>query len=221
MISVAQIARQLIESSPFIEEALYEGLINISALARKIKPEIEKRTHKKISEASVVMAINRMTIDSNYKMMKSLQEYLKQIGDITIRDKISVFTYLNSSTLSRLQSKLMESSNVKTEALCTFSQGISERTIIINEVLIDEITSLLSKEHLVSKRGNLSAITIRLPQNNTSYAGVYYFILKQLAWKNISIVEVVSTTNEFTMVVQKQDIHECFKILMDLKSPDD
>jgi hypothetical protein len=219
MISVAQHTKQIIEQSPFIEEALYEGLLNVSSLARKIKPEIERRCHKSISEASIVMAINRMTIDSKYQMIKSLNNYLKEMGDITIRDKISVFTYTNSNTLSRLQSMLMEKVEIKPQAVCTFSQGISERTIIINQFLLEDLQQIMHDEHLISRKNHLSAITIKLPQNNTEYAGVYYFILKQLAWKNISIVEVVSTTNEFTMVVHQKDIHDCFKTLLDLKNP--
>lgn len=219
MISVAQITKEIIEKSPFIEEALYENLINVSSLARRIKPEIEKRVHKKINVASIVMAINRMAIDSRYKMIKTLQNYLTGIGEITIRDKISVFTFSNSITLSKVQSKLMEKSKLKTDAVCTFSQGISERTVIINEQLKKDLAEIFETENLISMKENQASITIRLPHNNTAYAGIYYFILKQLAWKNISITEVISTTNEFTMVVDNNDVMACFQILMDLKTP--
>jgi len=52
---------------------------------------------------------------------------------------------------------------------------------------------------------------------NTEIYGVYYYILKQLAWEGINIVQVVSTSNEFTIVVNQAEIDIAFKILMNLK----
>ena len=50
------------------------------------------------------------------------------------------------------------------------------------------------------------------------YMEIYYFILKQLAWADIALQEVISTTNEMTIVVKEKDINETFGILMNLKS---
>ena len=43
--------------------------------------------------------------------------------------------------------------------------------------------------------------------------GVYYFILKELAWSGINVIEVVSTSNEFTIVVKEKDSSVCFDVL--------
>ena len=48
-------------------------------------------------------------------------------------------------------------------------------------------------------------------------SGIYYFILKQLAWANIPLQEIISTTNEITLVVKEEDINKTFSILIDLK----
>ena len=49
------------------------------------------------------------------------------------------------------------------------------------------------------------------------YAGICYFILKQFAWANIAVQEVISTTHEMTVVVKEEDVNETFAILMDMK----
>ena len=64
---------------------------------------------------------------------------------------------------------------------------------------------------------DLASITIKLPKENLDQSGVYYFILKQLAWANIPLQEVISTTHEMTVVVKEQDVNQTFAILMDLK----
>ncbi len=64
---------------------------------------------------------------------------------------------------------------------------------------------------------NLASITIKLPKSNIEQSGIYYFILKQLAWADISVQEVISTTHEITIVVKETDIKQAFSILMDMK----
>jgi hypothetical protein len=38
-----------------------------------------------------------------------------------------------------------------------------------------------------------------------------------LAWADISLQEIISTTNEMTIVVKEKDINETFSILMNMK----
>jgi NTP pyrophosphatase (non-canonical NTP hydrolase) len=44
--SIAQAVDRLISQSPFLEEALTDNLINVSSLARKLRPEVEKMLEK-------------------------------------------------------------------------------------------------------------------------------------------------------------------------------
>jgi hypothetical protein len=39
--TISKVAEDIINRSPFLREAMTENLINISALARKIKPELD------------------------------------------------------------------------------------------------------------------------------------------------------------------------------------
>jgi len=63
----------------------------------------------------------------------------------------------------------------------------------------------------------LASVTIKLPKSNMEQSGIYYFILKQLAWADIPVQEVISTTHEMTIVVKDTDINQTFSILMDMK----
>ena len=44
MITISQAVEAIIKVKPFISDALSDGLINISALARQIQPEIDRIT---------------------------------------------------------------------------------------------------------------------------------------------------------------------------------
>jgi aspartokinase len=79
------------------------------------------------------------------------------------------------------------------------------------------ITNLFKNEKLKSHSTDLASVTVKLPSVNTEIYGIYYYILKHLAWEGINIVELVSTSNEFTIVVKQDFVDKAFKILMQLK----
>ena len=83
--------------------------------------------------------------------------------------------------------------------------------------VVDLVDEIFMHESRIAKTENLSSITVKLPAENTVCPGVYYYIFKELAWDNINIAEVISTTNEFTVVIGDADIHRAFTILMEAK----
>jgi len=57
-----------------------------------------------------------------------------------------------------------------------------------------------------------------LPQNNYKIAGLYYQFFKQLAWNGVTVYEVVSTSNEITILVEDAVIEKAFSAIKSLKN---
>jgi aspartokinase len=217
MITVSQAVEQVIKKSPFIEEALFEGLINVSALARKIMPDVAHITKKKIKLGAIVMAINRLSPGDYIRINADIKSFLKSLGNILVRSGLSDYTFAYSDELTIKQTKLLKLLHQHKDNFCTFSQGVGERTIVVSTSLKKEMKQIFRKEKVLSVIENLSSVTIELPQQNVEIPGVYYYILKKLAWEGINIIEVISTTNEFTIVVNDKDVEQTFSLLMRLK----
>ena len=47
----------------------------------------------------------------------------------------------------------------------------------------NKIQEIFHDEKLINETGNLSCITIKLPKENTEISGLYYYVLKQIAWE--------------------------------------
>src|SRR3989344_4489489 len=62
----------IIERSRYLSEALSKKLINNSALAEYIRPELEQLVFKKVTTGSIVMAIRRLEASLNPKYSKSI-----------------------------------------------------------------------------------------------------------------------------------------------------
>lgn len=220
MLTIPNVVEEVVKKKPFLEGALIEGLINLSALARQIKPEVEHKIGKPVNESAVIMALNRLVPRLEITSSIKFKKVIENIGDIIVRSNLTDFTYANSPELySRQESLLREihGSLPSGDLFCTFSQGIYETTLVVSNSIAPTVERIFQPEKLITKSENLSSITIKLPSENAICPGVYYYIFKELAWDNINITEVISTTNEFTVVVSDADIHRAFTILMEAK----
>lgn len=217
MNSIGKITEELINKSPFLREAMTEDLINISALARKLKPEIEELCGKEVKEGAIVMAIKRMTPGLYHRLNVKITNVMGDLGDFLVRSNLSDFTFENSESLKSKQAELINEVNKENDSFFTICKGVSETTFIVNTQHESLIEKLFKGERIKSHTTDLASVTVKLPVVNTEIYGIYYYILKHLAWEGINIVELVSTSNEFTIVVKQDDVDKAFKILMQLK----
>lgn len=219
MSSVGKVAEDIINRSPFLREAMTENLINISALARKIKPLIDDSFDEDVKEGAIIMAIKRLTPGTYHRLNLKIEGIVREIGDFLVRSGLTSFTFENSDSLSEKQTELIEIlEKDKKKSFYTISKGVTETSIVTNLFEKDLILDLLKTESLKSKNENLASITVQLPTLNTEVYGVYYYILKQLAWEGLNIVDIISTANEFTIIFNQVDIDKAFRILMEIKN---
>ncbi|WP_235297701.1 hypothetical protein [Portibacter marinus] len=200
-----------------MKEAIHEGLVNVSSLARKIHPEVEQMLQKSVRSGAIIMAINRLHIDKNFKYQNRLKAYISKLGDLILKTNLLIYTYASTKSLSKAQLALFNAIESDSEAFCTFSQGVSERTLLVNEHISEQVEKYFKEEVLLSKIEDLSSITIKLAQKSTEISGIYYYILKQLAWEDIPLVEVLSTTNEITLILENQYVEQSISLLMGMK----
>ncbi len=217
MRTIQQAVTAIINKTPFIEEALYDKLINVSSLARIIKPEVEKMLKKEIKEGAIMMAINRISPSSVLKIRKNIKKIALTSGDFIMRSDLCDYTFKNTSTLVPKIIKLLKDIGNDNDNFFTISQGVFETSIVLSKKIESKIERIFKEENVLWSATNLASLTIKLPKSNIEQPGVYYFILKQLAWANISVQEVISTTHEITIVVKETEINETFSILMDMK----
>ncbi len=217
MQTIPNAVEEVIKKKPFLEGALVEGMVNLSALARQIKPDIEKRVGKEVNDSAVIMALNRLVPRLELMSQMKFKKVVQNIGDIIVRSNLADYAFANSPTLYERQAELLESVSSMKDLFCTFSQGIYETTLVVSNTIVPLVDKIFALESRIARTLSLSSITVKLPEENAICPGVYYYIFKELAWDNINISEVISTTNEFTVVVSDEDIHRAFTILMEAK----
>ena len=214
MKTVADCVEEILVTQPFLEEALSRRIINFSALAEELQEPISGMLRKPVKTGAIMMALRRYNPPKDLRHSNNLKSILKNLGDITVRSNLVDFTFKNSSTLFLSHSKILESIN--TTIFYGFSKGIHESNLVISMSEKEKIKSQFADEIMTSTQDNLSAISIALPENNTQVPGLYYQIFKRFAWEGISLHEVISTTNEFSVLVENDTVDKAFSAIKKL-----
>jgi hypothetical protein len=215
MTTIADTVDETIKHSPLLETALAKRIINLSALARYIKPVVQQKTKKEIKTGAIIMALKRLSTRLRQKESR-VEKILKNISNLTARSNLVEFTYTSSATFIEAQKKLLSELGGRKDLFCYLSQGVLENTVIVSKELGRKMEKIFQKEKLALKLDNLSAITMKLPEVNVDTPGVYYSILKLFMWEDINIVELFSTYTELTLVFYDKDIESAFSLLKNL-----
>lgn len=218
MKTISAVVENYIKKKPFLQSALGQGIINLTSLSRIVKPEIEAELGKDVRNGAIVMALKRLSDDLEFRATHKIVKVLKNIGEITVRSNLSDYTFLSSETILAKQAKLLEEVHKNQDIFYTSSRGVNEINIVISNSLDKTVDTLFQHERRTQKAENLSSVTVKLPSENVSVPGIYYFIFQRLAWEGIVLYEVISTTNEFTILVNDDQVDVAFKTIKDLKT---
>ena len=218
MKTVSNCVEDILITQPYLEEALSRNIINFSALAIELTEPISQMLKKNVKPGAIMMALRRynppVALSNSIKMKRVIQN----LGDITVRSNLTDFTVKNSDTIIDNHAKILERINQESKLFYTFTRGIHESNIIISSSLNGFIENQLKHETFLAVQDGLSAISINLPKDNSKIAGLYYHFFKRLAWEGVVLYEVISTTNEFTILVEDEFVDKAFTAIKRVKN---
>ncbi len=217
MKTIASVVEQYIKTKPYLSTAMTQGIINLTSLARQIQPEIEETLQKPARSGAIVMALKRISDNLEFLSTHKIVKVLKGIGDITVRSNLVDFSFKISETLLNAQAQFLAEVNDNPNVFYTSSRGVTESNIIVSSNAAAQLENYFQAERLIEKTEDLSSISIKLPTENVTIPGIYYFIFQRLSWEGVNIYEVISTSNEFTIIVGEDQVNTAFKAIKELK----
>ena len=217
MKTISSAVNEYIKSKPYLSSALADGIINLTSLARNIHTDIESTMNKSVNQGAIIMALKRVSDDASFMLTKKIIRILKNLGDITVRSSLVDYGFLLSDSLLLTQANLLKEIEYKKDVFYTSSRGVAESNIVVSQNIVPLVDELFKNEICHTKLENLSSITIKLPSDNVKIPGIYYFIFQRLSWEGVNITEVISTSNEFTILVDEDEVDIAFRVIKNLK----
>lgn len=213
MLTITSVVHNILRHQPFLDDALAKDLINFSALAAHLQPEVEKELRKPVQQGSIIMALRRYAPKQH--LVKNVS--FRQMGDIVVRSGITEYTYLNSKSILSSQASLMNIVKDEVGVYLNYSSNYQESNILVSSDLKETVTQCFRDEILVSVKSDLSSITIALPKNSSQSVGLYFYIFKLLAYEGIPVFEMISTSNYFALFLEKEFVNQAFILLNEIK----
>mgnify|MGYP002521776700 FL=1 len=212
--SVASCVKDIINKSPFTSEMLIQEIISFANLAKFIKPKVEAMYGDSVNTSTIVMAIRRYA--SELKKKEELKVHGTIGYDISMKTNIYDINFTrNESFMSKL-STLYQKIHVDSGDFINVSIGSHEISLMVSQKYKDVVDKLLEGENIVARMQDLVALTIVFNDGDfLKTPGIMYLALRKLAWENINVFEIVSTTNILTFAIEKKDSLRAYATLQE------
>jgi len=204
--SIAEVVRRLVDSEVAVQESLAKGYANLSALARLLKPKVERILGKEVSFESILSALKR--VKPRYGGSESVNRVIAR-STLSVRmDLAKVSVEKGRRTLSlmgRLISELHES-------LIQASTSLSAITLIFDERVKDRVLKALGRDVLEFGDG-LAAVIVQSPKEIVETPGCMIAFYNQLSREGINIEDTVSCYTDTIIVIKRKDVGRAFSAL--------
>lgn len=210
MRSIPDAVQHTIEQDGFLHFGLSSNVLNLSKVARFIKPLIESRTKKRVSTSAITMALSRLKFK---KKLKNAELKAVRLNGITMHKSLSEITYEKTSenmhALEDVERSARRSGHYFVAAL-----GVHELTIITNTVTLAGM-----KKHFPTRPRSvvedLAAVSVSFDEKYINQTGMVYTLIQQVTFQNINVIEFSSTYTELTFYVKNKDLKLAFDTLYD------
>jgi hypothetical protein len=226
-ISVPRATKEIILSNNLYLQALLSGIANYTALAQKIKPDVEKITTSNVNIGTIVVAIKRLV--DNLQSERDVDK-ISTISDYPIVEDVRMSLTgsimdvdFNESKFDQFSFILDEIFEKETNHNYNLFQTDKQIRLLLDDV--EEIRNIVvkaSKKFDGKIRGGLSKITITIPSllddnNNNNNKKTYYRFISSVSDiiynSRIELQDAFYTPNEIVLVLNDKDAAKAYELL--------
>ncbi len=210
MVTISHIVQKLVDDKIFIQEPMSKGIVSYGPLAEQLKPEIEKELGKKVKTHAIVMALRRYTDAIKEKHKEVNFDYS---SEIILKTDVCDIALLRSSSLLKKLKSLYDVVDFEKGDILNIIHGGHEVSVVTNDRYREKLLYILKGEKILNLEKNLVCLTLTYSKNYLYTPGVIYNVVRNLAWENINIFEIVSTNTELTFILHKKDAVKGYSVL--------
>ena len=210
MVTISHVVQKLVNDRVFIQEAMSRGIISHGSLAEQLKPEIEEELGKEVKIHAIVMALRRYTEILKEKHKKISFDYSSEI--IMKTDICDIAVFRSSSLLNKIK-EIYDIVDFEKGDIINVIHGRYDVSIVTNERYRGRMLGFLKDEKVLNVEKDLVSLTLTYAKDFLHTPGVVFNVVRNIAWENINIFEIVSTNTELTLILHKKDAVAGYKAL--------
>jgi len=213
--TIANATKEVLANYPYMDSFLESGCANFSALAEKIKPQVENILNKKnVNKEAIIMSIIRYSRELKTDDIPAV--LIKSFAKSTLTLKTDMM-YLNiKKTVHNL--KILEDmyQNVDWEKgeLFFIVQGIGEILVVLERVKYEILKTKIDANDVELEFTETAIIMMRSPEEIAEAGGLLHTI-KPIAEARIQI-EIITMLRDTVILVEEKNASKLFDILKNL-----
>ncbi|GAB4143255.1 MAG: hypothetical protein OHK0017_00400 [Patescibacteria group bacterium] len=209
MQTISQVVWNIVSVNQIALDYLKTGLLNTSAYAKLIQPQVEKELMLNVSANSIVTALSR--IRQNQVISNQSPKFI--IRDLSFKLPISELVFKKNGNphpdLADIYSKLSKESDIHLNIV----NVEEELDIFVSSSKVDVVKKCLAELNLLCEENKLSALMLKYDPSYRQYSGMASQILNSLAVNSITMVECLTTYSEFIIYIKQDQANRAIDLL--------
>lgn len=209
--SITKIVRELVEEDASIRDAIERNYANLSALARILKPRVERIIGGRVNMSGIITALRRVRAKIKPRMGKHLEVIANSV--------MTIKTGLAKISIEKTRRNLEKARTLSTrfpESFFQVLEGIGTLTLIVDQRIYDEVRSKFREDEILDEKLDLAAIVIQSPKEIINTPGCIAEFYGALARRGINIEETISCSTETIIALDARDSMRAHNALVSL-----
>jgi len=216
MVTISHVVQKIVDNRVFIQESMSKNIISYASLAKQLQLEIEEELGKTVKKHAIEMALRRYSDQLKQKHKTIFFDYS---SDIIMKTQVCDIAVSRSPTLLNKLKKMYDIADFEKGDILNTIQGSCEVSIVTNERYKQRFLDMLKNEKVLNIEEKLVSLTMTFSKDFLYTPGVIFNIIRNVAWDNINIFEIISTNTELTFIIHKKDAMKGYKALEKLIQP--
>ena len=211
MVTISHMVCKMVNDKILLQQAIGQGIVSYGSVAKKLKPEIEKELKKEVAHYAIVAALRRYAekLNSRFKEIK----FTANNSEVSLKTNIIDISVQKTPCLFDKLKKIYDIINFDNGDILHIIYGRNTVSIVTNEKYKDQICRFLQFEKILCIDENLVALSFVIDKELVETPGVLFQIVRNFAWENINIIEIISIDLEMTFIVAEKDAITGYKAL--------
>ena len=205
--------KDVIDDDLSLQDALSRKYGNYTAIARLIKPKVEKDLGRKVNFDSLVTSVKRVK--------PRLQLAQGGIESVLARSVVNVRTDVAKLNLEKSKRALESARSIMAnyqEEFLQISESNSAITMIFDQKLLEDIHKKFNDDDVLDEQSDLAGIIVHSPPEIVRTPGVVLSIYTKIAENHVNIEDTVSCFTDTIIVIRMEEVARTFSTLADLIS---
>ena len=205
--------KTVLDNDLSLQDALGRKYGNYTAIARLIKPKVERDLGRKVNFDSIVTSVKRVK--------PRLQLGNQGIESVIAGSVVNVRTDVAKLIVEKSKRSLESARNMMAtyqEEFLQVSESNSAVTMVFDQKLLGEIHKKFNDDDVLDEQSDLAAIIVHSPTEIVRTAGVVLAIYARIAENRVNIEDTVSCFTDTIIVIRMVEVARTFSTLTDLIS---